>query len=510
MKNILIILLFIMATLGLYAEVLVSDSFDGLTFPPAGWTQNTISGNYYWERTTTGYQPTNIPHSGTAFAVYRSYFAAEGNSASLITPPFTASTGYTYTVSFWMCRDAGYPTYEDQVRIYTNYSTANTGRLIATVHRSIYLAPLGESSGWQFYSFEFTPVAIDNISYIIINALSAEGEDLNIDDVTVSRESATVPPQPAVIVSPAHNAVNMPNTTTLNWLNGGGEPTDYDVYCSTDNPPHLVTNQTETTYAPALAFNTTYYWQIVPHNQYGDAIGCPIWTFTTSGSSVNMTDGSQIIPNGVTCTFFDSGGPSGTYQTSENYTFTFISANPAKAIHADFTSFDTQAGYDKLKVYNGPDISSPQLGPVFGYSGMNALGSIVGSNAITFVFTSDGTENHAGWEASVYTDSSSVTNEDHISTPAVATALNSNYPNPFKLTTSISFAVKGNSPVVVEIYNTKGQRVKTIINEIKAAGNYSVKWDGTDQLNQKVTSGIYFCKMQAVNYTSIKKMILMK
>jgi len=93
---------------------------------------------------------------------------------------------------------------------------------------------------------------------------------------------------------------------------------------------------------------------------------------------------------------------------------------------------------------------------------------------------------------------------------AVVTALNGNYPNPFNPETTISYSVKGTQPIVVEIYNTKGQKVKTLVNEAKATGNYNVKWNGTDENNQKVSSGVYFFKMNAGKYSSSKKMILMK
>ncbi len=96
-------------------------------------------------------------------------------------------------------------------------------------------------------------------------------------------------------------------------------------------------------------------------------------------------------------------------------------------------------------------------------------------------------------------------------TPVIInTALNGNFPNPFNPETSISYSVKGNLPVVVEVYNTKGQRVKTLVNETKATGNYNVKWDGTDDNNHRVTSGVYFYKMKAGTYTSSRKMIMMK
>ncbi len=97
---------------------------------------------------------------------------------------------------------------------------------------------------------------------------------------------AGTPPNPAQIVSPANTAVNISINATLNWLTGGGSPTGYKIYLGTDNPPTNIVNgtvQTGTTFVPgaAFAYSTTYYWQIIPTNDFGDAVGCPVWSFTT-------------------------------------------------------------------------------------------------------------------------------------------------------------------------------------------------------------------------------------
>ena len=62
----------------------------------------------------------------------------------------------------------------------------------------------------------------------------------------------------------------------------------------------------------------------------------------------------------------------------------------------------------------------------------------------------------------------------------------------------------------MKIYNLKGQKIKTLVNEILHAGNHSVIWNGTDENGKNVTSGVYLYKMQACNYLETKKMILMK
>ncbi|MCF7912051.1 MAG: T9SS type A sorting domain-containing protein, partial [Candidatus Cloacimonetes bacterium] len=64
--------------------------------------------------------------------------------------------------------------------------------------------------------------------------------------------------------------------------------------------------------------------------------------------------------------------------------------------------------------------------------------------------------------------------------------------------------------VRMEVYNVKGQKIRTLVNENMPAGTYQAIWNGTDDHNRKVASGIYFYKMISGKYTSTKKMILMK
>jgi len=90
------------------------------------------------------------------------------------------------------------------------------------------------------------------------------------------------------------------------------------------------------------------------------------------------------------------------------------------------------------------------------------------------------------------------------------TALNGNYPNPFNPTTAISFSVKEAGNVLLEVYNAKGQKIKTLVNGEMTADNHVVTWNGNDNSGNKVSSGIYFYKMHSKNYNETKKMLLMK
>ena len=93
----------------------------------------------------------------------------------------------------------------------------------------------------------------------------------------------------------------------------------------------------------------------------------------------------------------------------------------------------------------------------------------------------------------------------------LATKLEGNYPNPFNPTTTINFSLaKDAKNANLEIYNIKGQKVITLVDEKLDAGYYSVVWDGKDDKGKNVTSGIFLYMMKADKYTSTRKMILLK
>jgi len=101
--------------------------------------------------------------------------------------------------------------------------------------------------------------------------------------------------------------------------------------------------------------------------------------------------------------------------------------------------------------------------------------------------------------------------ESDIALPLPAVTLHQNYPNPFNPTTSIAFTLKDPAVVGLHIYNLRGQRVKTLLTERRDAGNHTVIWNGTNDINEPVASGVYFYQLQtSTNQSMIKKMILMK
>jgi hypothetical protein len=86
-----------------------------------------------------------------------------------------------------------------------------------------------------------------------------------------------------------------------------------------------------------------------------------------------------------------------------------------------------------------------------------------------------------------------------------------NYPNPFNPNTTISFSVGENNQLTkLEIFNVKGQLVKTLVNSPLSSGNYLIEWNGTNNIQKPVVSGIYFYRLTTDKSCQIRKMIMMK
>lgn len=107
-------------------------------------------------------------------------------------------------------------------------------------------------------------------------------------------------------------------------------------------------------------------------------------------------------------------------------------------------------------------------------------------------------------------DMLNIEHDGAIAEPGLVTKLQGNYPNPFNPETIINFSVANESNVELTIYNIRGQRVNSLVNERIKQGSHSAVWNGTDDSGKAVSSGIYFYIMQSDDYRSAKKMILLK
>ena len=107
---------------------------------------------------------------------------------------------------------------------------------------------------------------------------------------------------------------------------------------------------------------------------------------------------------------------------------------------------------------------------------------------------------------------------DDPAVPIYKTELSANYPNPFNPSTTIKFGVansKNNNDtnlqkVQIEIFNIKGQKIRTLVNDYYPAGQHSVIFNGLDDFNRPISSGVYLYRMVSKEFSETKKMILIK
>lgn len=89
-------------------------------------------------------------------------------------------------------------------------------------------------------------------------------------------------------------------------------------------------------------------------------------------------------------------------------------------------------------------------------------------------------------------------------------ALYQNYPNPFNSDTKIEFDIFSAGNVKIAVYNLLGQKIKTLFNGYRPTGPYYVMWDGRNASGHAVSSGVYFYRLEAKNFSKTKKMLLVK
>ena len=105
---------------------------------------------------------------------------------------------------------------------------------------------------------------------------------------------------------------------------------------------------------------------------------------------------------------------------------------------------------------------------------------------------------------------SSTPADDALQTPIHQAQIIGNYPNPFNPSTTISFQIATDGMAKLDIYNIKGQLVKTLVKEHKARGEHQVVWDGKDFRGKGVASGVFFVRLSSAGRSSTHKMLLMQ
>ena len=182
----LIVLFTLASAISVQAQVVHTESFDNITFLPAGWSG--VTATNYWTRRTTGTFPTATPHSGAALVRFASRNATAGTAQTIATPPIDLSNrgGNTPTFSLWILRDTAKATIADSLSILINTSASVSGATeLGVIARStaISLPDTVAAIGWVKYSFNIPAGFNTDSNYIMLTGTSQAGNNIFIDDV---------------------------------------------------------------------------------------------------------------------------------------------------------------------------------------------------------------------------------------------------------------------------------------------------------------------------------------
>ncbi len=308
---------------------------------------------------------------------------------------------------------------------------------------------------------------------------------------------ATVP----VLLTPANNAVNQPVALSCFWrkavdqtarplplhiISPEGEYYPdavsnywFEIYADTAAAPIVRDSTlTDTTRAlTGLTNNTNYWWRVKAKNNLGWGTFSAYFKFTTvvaipaAPSNIYPANGSTgIIPSTLIDWSLVSGAA--TYKLQVSTDSTFATAQ-----------LDTTVSTDSVRIPVGRLLNNTRY--YWHVRSQNAGGNSAYSPLWNFT-----------------TSLVSVVNTGE--TPKVFRLYHA-YPNPFNPAATIKFDIPVSSAVNIEIFNSIGQSVTTLVNSDMEAGSYSVIWDAAGS-----SSGVYFYRLTAGSYTEIHKMVLLK
>ncbi len=198
---------------------------------------------------------------------------------------------------------------------------------------------------------------------------------------------------------------------------------------------------------------------------------------------------STLINHCTDGVFYDSGNTNSNYTNGEYNVTTMNPINNGDQVSVTFTSFNLEDGADNLRIFNGPDSSSPFIQEEYGFTGTNSPGTVTSthpSGKLTFIFYSDGLNTAPGWTATVA-----------CANLAIPTNLKQNfifYPNPAK--DSILFSATENIKTITA-YTTVGQIVR-----IQNVNTKETTFDISD-----FSTGNYFFKIETENAIKTVKIL---
>jgi gliding motility-associated-like protein len=218
--------------------------------------------------------------------------------------------------------------------------------------------------------------------------------------------NVTCNPAPACRIPTAVNAVT-PTTTsvTLNWT----QPTNpdltvastFDIIALPCGAPAPTAGSIPTANDITATAGPSYVLNGLTSGTCYDIYIRAVCATNSGWSQVPATISTLVAPPVCGGNFVDTGGTGGNYGNNENLTTVICPVNPGDAVTVTFTAFNTQAGSDILRVYDGNNATGTLLATLSGTTLPPSFTSSAPSGCLTFVFTSNGTTVSSGWLANV-------------------------------------------------------------------------------------------------------------
>jgi hypothetical protein len=176
-----------------------------------------------------------------------------------------------------------------------------------------------------------------------------------------------------------------------------------------------------------------------------------------------------------------------------------------------FTLEATDPEFDSL-AFSSPDLPvGATLDEVSGLFEWTPTSVQSGLYVVTFIATDFGEPALADTEQTEITVTDAVgVADDEDEVRLRARYLAQNRPNPFASSTTIVYSLRARRPVSMRVYDIRGALVCEIVNEAVSAGVHRVTWDGRDAQGREVGSGVYFCRMQAGEFSETRRMVLLR
>jgi hypothetical protein len=422
----------------------------------------TNSKKYYWRVNAT-----NTSGTSSWSTIWNFTALAAAPSAPVLSIPATAAVSQALALTLSWSTSSGASSYNLQVSTNSSFTTF-------VVNDSTITATSGQVTG----------LSTATKYYWRVNAKNSFGTSnwSTVGYFTTITSALSAP----VLLTPSNNAVNQQVSVKLSWKAPSGA-VSYRVQVSKNSSfTPLIINDSTVTYTAGtlsgLSYKTKYYWRVNAKNSSGTSNWSSVSNFTTLSSSSTNRSVTLAVP-AILTVVVQAGKENVLYL--ENYSkadnmfiiersvgdsSNFSEIAKISASEKTYTDLDVQAGvkyFYRTAAYNEASVSSFSSIIPIEEKGENL------TDAVYVIPT----------EYKLY----------------------QNYPNPFNPATIIQYQIPKDGPVTLKIYNLLGREIKTLVNGYKKLGSYSVNFDASG-----LSSGVYIYILKSGEFSSMKKMMLIK